>query len=187
MSENEENTNKRPRVALIVAMGRNREIGSNNDLMWHLRTDMLFFKETTMGYFVIMGRKNFDSIPPKFKPLNGRVNVIISRNPEFLYEECYTCGSLDLALDIAASNGEEKVFIIGGGQIYTMALESGMVDEMYITHVDAEFPQADVFFPAFNPSDWQVTSLMKAQADVQNEYNFEIFHYVRSGHGMSEP
>lgn len=179
MSEQVEIKTKRPKIALIAAMGRNREIGSNNDLMWHLRTDMLFFRDTTMGYFVIMGRKNFESIPPKYKPLHGRVNVIISRNPDFMYEECYTCSSLDEAIEIAISNGEEKVFVIGGGQIYAMALESGMVDEMYITHVDAEFPQADVFFPAFNPDQWQATSLMKAQADVQNEYDFEIFHYVR--------
>jgi dihydrofolate reductase len=180
MTEQSEDSAKRPRVALIVAMGQNREIGCNNDLMWHLRTDMLFFRDTTMGYFVIMGRKNFDSIPPKYKPLHGRVNVIISRNPDFMYEECYTCSSLDEALEIAASNGEEKVFVIGGGQIYTMAMEAGYVDEMYITHVDAAFPHADVFFPDFNSNEWHRNSIMSAKADIQNEFNFEIFHYTKA-------
>jgi dihydrofolate reductase len=171
---------KRPRVAMIVAMGRNREIGCNNDLMWHLRTDMLFFRDTTMGHFVIMGRKNFDSIPAKYKPLNGRVNVIISRNPEFLYEECYTCASIAEALEIADLNGEEKVFVIGGAQIYQLALEQGIVDEMYITHVDANFPQADVFFPDFEPENWKASSLQCVKADIQNEFDFEIIHYTAS-------
>ncbi len=179
MSESNE-TAKRPRVAIIAAMGRNREIGSNNDLMWHLRTDMLFFRDTTMGFFVIMGRKNFDSIPAKYKPLHGRVNVIISRNPDFAFEECYTCSSLDEAIEVAISNGEEKVFVIGGGQIYEMAMQAGLVDEMYLTHVEADFPQADVFFPGFNQLEWQRESIMKVQADIQNEFDFEIVHYTRA-------
>jgi dihydrofolate reductase len=171
--------NPRPKVALIVAMGANREIGSNNDLMWHLRTDMLFFRDTTMGHYVIMGRKNFDSIPAKYKPLNGRVNVIISRNQDFLYEECYTCSNLLEAIDIAQSNGEEKVFVIGGGQIYQLALDQDLVDEMYITHVAGNFPQADVFFPEVDLSLWNRTILNSVQADIQNEFGFEICHYTK--------
>lgn len=169
---------KRPKVALIAAMGRNREIGYNNDLMWHLRTDMLFFRDTTMGHYVIMGRKNFDSIPIKYKPLHGRVNVIISRNPDFMYEECYTCASIAEALEIASTNGEEKVFVIGGAQIYDLALQSGWVDEMFITYVDAVFPHADVFFPAFNPAQWERNTLQQVVADIQNEFNFEIVHFT---------
>jgi dihydrofolate reductase len=171
--------NQRPKVALIVAMGANREIGCNNDLMWHLRTDMLFFRETTMGYYVIMGRKNFESIPPKYKPLHGRVNVIISRNQDFLYEECYTCSNLQEALEIAQDNGEEKVFVIGGGQIYKLALEQNLVDEMYITHVAGSFAHADVFFPDIDLAQWNKTVLNSVQADIQNEFGFEICHYTK--------
>jgi dihydrofolate reductase len=171
--------NPRPTVALIVAMGANREIGSNNDLMWHLRTDMLFFRDTTMSHYVIMGRKNFDSIPAKYKPLNGRVNVIISRNQDFLYEECYTCSNLQEAIDVAQGNGEEKVFVIGGGQIYQLALDQGLVDEMYITHVAGNFPHADVFFPKIDFSQWNKTILNSVQADIQNEFGFEICHYTK--------
>jgi dihydrofolate reductase len=169
----------RPKVILIAAMGRNREIGSNNDLMWHLRADMQFFRETTMGHFVIMGRKNFDSIPPKYKPLQGRVNVIITRNPDFLHEECYTCSSIEESIEIAESNGEEKVFVIGGGQIYQLAMDAGLVDEMYITHVEGSFSQAEVFFPDFVESDWEKVHLQSVKADIQNEFDFEIFHYSK--------
>jgi dihydrofolate reductase len=170
---------KRPKVAMIVAMGINQEIGSNNDLMWHLREDMMFFKETTMGYFVVMGRKNFDSIPAKYKPLHGRVNVIISRNPDFMFEECYTCQSIQEAIDIAMANGEEKVFVIGGGQIYNMALEQGLVDEMYITRVNAAFPQADVFFPSIVEDQWNKELIKEIKADIQNEFDCAIYHYVK--------
>ncbi|MBL0314790.1 MAG: dihydrofolate reductase [Flavobacteriales bacterium] len=111
------------RIAIIAAIGKNHELGRNNELLWHLNEDMQFFKETTVDHYVIMGRKSFESIPKKFRPLPNRVNVIISRNPDFMYEECYTCGSLEEAIELAGVNEEPLAFIIGGGEIYRQAIE----------------------------------------------------------------
>lgn len=167
------------KVAMIVAMGENREIGRNNNLMWHLAEDMRFFKETTLGHYIVMGRKNFDSIPRKYKPLPERVNIIISRNPDFMYEECYTVSNLEEAMQLGRENGEELLFIIGGGQIYQMALDAGVVDIMYITHVKASFPDAEVFFPAFDESQWEKEHVQSGFSDSQNEFDFEIFKYSK--------
>ncbi len=167
------------KISLIVAMGHNREIGRNNDLMWHLGEDMRFFKRTTLRHYIIMGRKNFESIPAKYRPLPDRVNIIISRNADYMYEECYTCTSLNEALELARDNGEEKVFIIGGGQIYKMAMDAGIVDEMYITHVNASFDNADVYFPEFDENNWSKELLLTVPADSENEYAFETYHYTK--------
>ncbi len=181
LPEIKEEAAERPpmKVAMIVAMGRNREIGKDNQLMWHLTEDMRFFKETTLRHYIIMGRKNFESIPAKYRPLPERVNIIISRNADYMYEECYTCSSLTEALELARDNGEDKVFIIGGGQIYQLALEAGVVDEMYITHVDATFDDADTFYPSFNEDDWNKELIFEAFADSQNEFGFKVNRYEK--------
>ncbi|MFM9985202.1 MAG: dihydrofolate reductase [Flavobacteriales bacterium] len=167
------------KIALIVAMGKNREIGRNNQLMWHLAEDMRFFKNTTSRHYVIMGRKNFESIPLKYRPLPDRVNIIVSRDPEYMFEECYTCTSLEEAIDMGRYNGEDRIFIIGGGQIYKLAMEAGLVDEMFITNVNAEFPDADVFFPEFNESEWEREHIQSGIEDSTNEFNFEIYKYTK--------
>jgi dihydrofolate reductase len=167
------------KVALIAAIGKNNELGQNNRLLWHLHEDMQFFKSTTIGYYVIMGRKSFESIPPKYKPLPNRVNVIISRNPDYMYEECYTCSSIQEAIQLAEERGEEQVFITGGGEIYKQSLAEGLVDEMYLTHVDAAFPDADVHFPEFASEEWESVELHNFDADSQNEFPFRIVHYTK--------
>lgn len=167
------------RVAMIAAIGEGNELGRNNDLMWHLHEDLQFFKRTTLHHYVIMGRKSFESIPPKYRPLPGRVTVIISRNPDYMYEECFTCQTLEEALELATENGEERVFITGGGEIYKLALESGKVDEMFITHVKARFPDADTYFPSFDEKQWEKSILQSVPADSQNEFAYDIFHYVK--------
>ncbi len=167
----------RPKVVVIAAIGRNRELGKDNELLWHLGEDMRFFKEQTLRHFVIMGRKCFESIPKKYRPLPDRINIIISRDPDYLYEECYTFSNLSEALDLAYENSEEKVFIIGGGEIYKKALEEGIVDEMYLTHVQAEFPNAQVFFPSYEHLEWKKTHIKSTLADSTNEFAFDIYHY----------
>ena len=167
------------KIALIVAMGKNREIGRNNQLMWHLAEDMRFFKSTTLRHYVIMGRKNFESIPIKYRPLPDRVNIIISRDPEYMFEECYTYTSVEEAIEMGRYNGEDRVFIIGGGQIYKLAMDAGLVNEMYITKVNAEFPDADVFFPEFNESEWEQEHIQSGIEDSTNEFSFEIYKYTK--------
>ena len=173
-----EDTNK-PKVILIAAVGKNLELGKDNSLLWHLHEDMRFFKETTIGHTVVTGRKSFESIPPKYRPLPERTNIILSRNPDYLYEECYTVATLEEAMEIAVSQGEIKVFIIGGGEIYRMALANDVVDEMYLTHVEAAFPDADTFFPEFKMEHWKTEQIMSIASDSVNEFPFVVLHYKR--------
>lgn len=173
------------KVALIAAIGSNRELGKDNQLLWHLADDMTFFKETTAKHYVLMGRKSFESIPKKYRPLPDRVNIIITRNPDYLFEECYTCNSLEEAVELARSNGEQRIFIIGGGEIYKEAIASGIVDEMYLTHVHGSFPTAQVFFPEFDVNDWNKTSIASFLGEGLNEFGFEIAHYEKKSEQLN--
>jgi dihydrofolate reductase len=167
-------------IQLIVAMDRERGIGKNNDLMWHLAADMRFFKETTSGHIVVMGRKNWDSIPLKYRPLSNRENVVLTRNTDFQAEDAYVFHSLEDS--ISHYDGDDrKFFIIGGGEIYRHALELGCVDEMYITHVDAVYG-ADTFFPEFNNEEWTMHELFHFEKDEKNEASFTVKHYIRKSH-----
>ena len=165
-------------IQLIVAMDRERGIGKNNDLMWHLAADMRFFKETTSGHIVVMGRKNWDSIPLKYRPLSNRENVVLTRNTDFQAEDASFFHSLEDS--IAHYDGDDrKFFIIGGGEIYRHALELGCVNEMYITHVDAVYG-ADTFFPEFNVEEWTMHELFHFEKDEKNEASFTVKHYIRN-------
>jgi dihydrofolate reductase len=164
-------------VKLIVAMDKDRGIGKNNDLMWHLPADMKFFKETTAGQIVLMGRKNWDSIPDRFRPLPGRENVVLTRNESFTHEGARVFHSLKTCLE-HYQNDERVFFVIGGGEIYRMALDLNCLDEMFITHVDAVYG-ADTFFPEFNEEEWKVTELFRHEKDEKNEASFTVKHYVK--------
>lgn len=167
------------KVSLIVAIAKNRAIGKNNDLLWRLPADMKFFKNTTLGHCIITGRKNYESIPKKFRPLPNRTNIVLTRNPDFYEENIVLTNSLNSAWEEAKKRNETEVFIIGGGQIYREALEQNLVDSMYITHVNASFEDADTFFPEFNASHWDRESLMVYSADEKNPYDFEIIRYQK--------
>lgn len=161
------------KVSLIVAMDRERGIGKNNDLMWHLPADMKFFKETTTGHIVVMGRKNYESIPERFRPLPNRENAVLSRAENYVAEGCFVFSSLENCLNHYQDETERTVFIIGGGQIYQEALKSGVVTEMYITEVDHAFG-ADTFFPEIDLSHWTSEVVMNHTADEKNAVDFRI-------------
>jgi len=165
------------KVSLIVAMDKNRGIGKNNDLMWHLPNDMRFFKETTVNHIVVMGRKNYDSIPEKYRPLPNRRNVILTRNSNFKAKDCDVFNSLDAALGAYEYDSEKTIFIIGGGQIYALALAQEVVDEMYITYVDGDY-DADTFFPEFDESKWRKELVLKQEKDDRHKNSFEVFRYT---------
>ena len=165
------------KVSLIVAMDRNRGIGRDNDLMWHLPNDMRFFKETTENQIVVMGRKNYDSIPEKYRPLPNRENVILTKNTSFEASNCSVFHSLDAALRAYQSDKNRKFFIIGGGQIYKLALEAKILEEMFITHIDGNY-DADTFFPDFNESDWNKELLMSQAIDERHRHSFKVFRYT---------
>ena len=99
------------KVSLIVAVSENGVIGKDNDLIWHLPKDMKFFKDTTLGHHVIMGRKNFESIPEKYRPLPNRTNIVITRQSDYTAEDCVVVNSVEAALEIAKQNGDTKPFI----------------------------------------------------------------------------
>ncbi|MFY7943127.1 MAG: dihydrofolate reductase [Crocinitomicaceae bacterium] len=166
------------KVSLIVAMDAKRGIGKNNDLMWHLPADMNFFKETTKNQIVVMGRRNYDSIPEKYRPLPNRLNVILTRNKEFQAENCLVFNSLKDCLTHFENENERKVFIIGGGEIYKMALDVNCLDEMFITDVDGVF-DADTFFPEFDEIEWKVEVLSEQKIDEKHSHGFIIKKYTR--------
>jgi dihydrofolate reductase len=165
-------------VSLIVAISENRAIGLDNKLLWHLPADMAFFKEKTTGHHIITGRKNYESIPERFRPLPNRVNIVLSRDVDFKAPGALIFNNLKEAIDFAISEGEEEVFIIGGGFVYAQALEEGLVDKMYITYVNELF-EGDTFFPEFSREDWMGQFLFDHAADGNNPYSFEVWEYVK--------
>jgi dihydrofolate reductase len=166
------------KVSLIVAMDSNRGIGKNNDLMWHLPADMNFFKETTKNQIVVMGRKNYDSIPEKYRPLPNRLNVILTRNKDFKADNCLVFNTFDDCLTHFEQEKERKVFIIGGGEIYKMALDSNFLNEMFITYVDGVF-DADTFFPEFDEQAWKSALIGAQEIDEKHAFSFKIYQYLR--------
>ena len=160
------------KVSLIVAVSENGVIGKDNDLIWHLPKDMKFFKETTKGHHVIMGRKNLESIPHKFRPLPNRVNVIITRKTDYKADGCIVVNSLEDALAVAKENGEKEPFIIGGGQIYKLALDKNLVDRIYITRINHSF-KGDTYFPKIT-EEWKEISKESYNTDEKHKYSFTI-------------
>ena len=166
------------KTALIVAMDSEGGIGKNNDLMWHLPKDMKFFKDTTQGQIVVMGRKNYDSIPEKYRPLPNRLNIVLTRNEHFNAPDCLVFHSLETCLKHFEEETERILFIIGGGEIYRMALESDMLDEMYITHVHHRY-EAETFFPRFDEENWESHVIFEQEIDAQHEAAFTVKKYTR--------
>ena len=160
-------------ISIIAAMGTNRVIGRGNGLPWNLPADTRFFKETTRGHPVIMGRKTFDTMG---KPLPGRRNIVITRRPHLEIPGAEVVSSLEAALSLVNVQ-EEEVFIIGGSEIYEMAL--AIADRMYLTLIHESF-EGDTFFPEFDESDWVVVSRRDHEADECNPHAFSFLTYERS-------
>ncbi len=133
-------------ISMIAAIGKNRELGKNNDLIWHFKDDMKFFRETTTGNTVVMGRKTFESLP---HALPNRRNVVITSNKNYSAQGAEVACSVSEALELTKN---DNVFIIGGGKIYSEFLK--YADKLYLTEIDAECEDADTFFPEFNKDDY---------------------------------
>jgi len=164
------------KISIIVAVSENLVIGKDNNLVWNLPTDMIFFKSTTSGHHVIMGRKNYDSIPLKWRPLPNRTNIVVTRQKGLKLEGCTVVNSIAEGLKIAKDAGEDEAFIIGGGEIYRQSMD--LVDKIYYTEVKAVV-EGDTFFPEINPDNWQEISRKKYPADQKNEYAFDIVEYIK--------
>ncbi len=138
-------------IALIAALAKNRVIGDQNRLLWHLPEDMRYFRDTTRGNPVIMGRKTWESLPSAFRPLPGRANFVVSRNLAYQAEGARLCGSLDAAIEQAQATRATEIFIIGGAEIYRQALPKA--DRLYLTEIEQDFV-GDAIFPEFSVSLW---------------------------------
>jgi len=160
---------------LIVAVASNRAIGKNNDLLWHIREDLKFFKASTMGCPVIMGRRTFESIG---RALPGRLNIVVSRTLENAPEGIVVTGNLDEAYRIAEESGAERCFLMGGGQLYAAGLDR--TEKLYLTKVMVDIPDADTFFPEVDFSEWTVESESEVKTDPENGYNFQFVVYKRN-------
>ena len=162
-------------ISIIVAVSENNVIGKNNQLPWHLPTDMKFFKDKTMGHCVIMGRKNYDSIPDRFRPLSGRTNIVVTRQKEFKAKDVIIVHSIDEAIQAAKERNEAECFIIGGGEIFRQALS--YCDRIYLTRIHHHF-EGDVFFPELKAGEWREVSREDHQEDEKNKYNFSFLTYL---------
>lgn len=166
-------------ISAIVAVSENGIIGRKGDLPWRLPDDMKFFQRTTMGHHVITGRKNWDSIPLKFRPLKGRPNIVVTRNTAFDAPGAVVVGSLHEALALARHESETEAFIIGGGEIYKEALAAGLVDRLYITRVHAHI-EGDTSFPAIDANTWKETWREEHPTDAQHAHAFTFVKLERA-------
>jgi dihydrofolate reductase len=156
-------------ISIIVAIAQNGVIGkSNGEMSWHIKEEFQHFKNTTLGFPIIMGRKTFETLG---KPLKGRLNLVVSRNKSYKtsFDDVVVKQSLDEAIDYCKSLSPEKIFIIGGGEIYNQAIS--FVDEMIITFMKFE-AEGEVKFPVYKKDEWKSEKIREHEL-------FEIFRYVR--------
>jgi len=152
----------KPTISAIAAIGKNRELGKNNKLIWRISSDLKRFKEITFGHPIIMGRKTYESIG---KPLLGRKNIVITRNTDYHPTGVVVGHSLEEAIEEASRDEKKEIFIIGGADIFKKALPK--VDRLYLTVVD-ESAQADVFFPSYS----DFSNILKKREYVNDEHNY---------------
>lgn len=157
------------RVSMIVAKSLNDVIGVGGKLPWTLKADLAYFKKTTMGHHIILGRKTFDSLGGK--PLPGRMHLVISNEARPASENVLWFNSVFRALKHAERQGEKEVFIIGGAQIYKACLS--LVDRLYLTEVQTQVT-GDTYFPPLSLKNWNLVSEVEVPADSENQYHFTI-------------
>lgn len=167
------------RIALVVAVTRNGVIGRDGGLPWRLSTDLKRFKALTLGKPVVMGRLCYESIG---KPLPGRPNIVMSRNPDFRPEGVLVAGSFDEAMALAEAEaariGADEIAIIGGGVVYALAMP--VADLLHVTHIEADL-EGDTLFPAIDPAVWEPVSEERTQAGERDDYPTRFVTYRRIG------
>ncbi|NMM50222.1 dihydrofolate reductase [Marinigracilibium pacificum] len=159
------------RISMIAAMSDNRVIGKDNDLIWHMPSDMNYFKVVTRKRAVIMGRKNYESLPENFRPLPGRTNIVMTRNENYEAPGCIVVNSAEAALEAAANTNESEVFVIGGEHIYELFLPNA--DKIYLTEIKETF-EGDAFFPEISNLNFKEVSRIKMARDSKNPYDYHF-------------
>jgi dihydrofolate reductase len=160
-------------VSLIVAADESGGIGKNNQLPWHLPSDLKRFKNLTMGHYIVMGRKTYETIG---KPLPGRVMVVVTHQKDFFPEGCLIVNSLVDAIKLAENDHETEVFIIGGGEIFSQAISRA--DKIYFTAVHIK-TNADVSFPKIDPNQWERIVIEALPQNDEDEYETDFNIYIR--------
>lgn len=164
-------------IILIVAYSKNRVIGKDNKLLWHLTDDMKFFKKMTQNQTVLMGKNTYWSLPEKFRPLPNRNNIVLTTKPfENTFENLTVFNNIENTLNTLKNEGLEQLFVIGGSQIYEAFLP--FADEILATEVDAII-EGDAYFPIFDESEFHKEILQKFQKNESNDFDFEIISYKR--------
>jgi dihydrofolate reductase len=156
----------------IVAAAENGAIGKDNRLLWRLPTDMKFFREKTTSHCVLTGRKNYESIPPQFRPLPDRTNIVVTREENYVAAGAIVVSTIEKGIEYAKQAGETDLYIIGGGEIY--AQTQALINRIYLTRVHASF-EADTFYPSPNPTIWQE---VWREEHLQNEKHAHAFTFL---------
>jgi len=159
------------KISIIVAMASNHAIGLNNQMPWHLSADLKKFKAITMGSPILMGRKTYESIG---KPLPGRRNIIISRNPDYQREGCLVFNDIEKAIE--ACRQYDEIFIIGGASFYQAILPKA--DSLYLTQINKEF-EGDTFFPVINKNEWKEVARENIDGDESVDFSYSFIKLVR--------
>ena len=161
-------------ISLIVAMDEKRGIGKDNTLPWRIRSDLQRFKALTMGHHIVMGRRTYETIG---KPLPGRKMMVITHRKGYHAPGCLVVNSLQLAIKLARENGEEELFVIGGGKIFAESID--LAEKIYLTRVNTVV-DADVYFPSYRASEWKTTHTEKSTPDEYDEYGTEYKILIRN-------
>ncbi|MBA3705630.1 MAG: dihydrofolate reductase [Bacteroidetes bacterium] len=163
-------------ISIIVAVAENNVIGKNNSLIWHLPADMKFFKEKTTGHCVITGRKNYESIPEKFRPLPNRTNIIITHQKNYNAPGAIIVGSIEEAIKKAEQTDDKEIFIIGGAEIFKQTMH--LADTIYYTKIYHLF-EGDTFFPELKQQEWQEFNRTDHHADEKNKYRYSFIEFKK--------
>lgn len=163
------------RLSLIAALDRHAAIGKGNALPWHLPDDLKRFKRLTLGKPVLMGRKTAESLG---RALPGRLNLVLTRSGRVPFEGMQAVDSIDAAVLAASADGAQELCVIGGAEIYALALP--FADALHLTHVDTVVEDADTFFPGFDRDRWRIVSREAHRADAKHAFDFEFVDYLRA-------
>lgn len=165
------------RIAMIAGVAENGVIGSEQTIPWRVPSDMAFFKQTTMGKPIVMGRKQFETVG---RPLPGRANIVVTRQKDYHPEGVMVVHSVDAAIAearrIAEADGVDEIMIIGGGELYAQLI--ARADRLYISHIDLA-PAGDVLFPAITPEQWVVVDLPEVAPSPRDEASYRVKVYER--------
>lgn len=161
------------KISLIAAVSKNNVTGVNGKIPWHIPEDFLFFKKTTTGHHILMGKNTYNSIG---KPLPNRTNIVLTRDTSFKQKGCVICHSINEAVNYARKNNETELFIIGGEKVYEQTID--IADHLYITRIEKSF-KGDTFFPKIDNLKWKIKILKTDKLSKNSDTPFSILKYTK--------